>query len=83
MDGVFSTADMYLAALLLAKDFHLLGTDNTDPKHIHFRFAVSVGPDDGSALEDVVRNHTNGVETVNSSRFMESIRKIKALIHAR
>lgn len=83
-DKAVSTADMYLAALLLAKDFSLINIDRSDPKHIHFEFgADSDDPLLGAGSADtVIRSYTNGDSVVMASRFVEALRKIKSLIHA-
>ncbi len=83
-DKTVSTADMYLAALLLAKDFSLINIDRSDPKHIHFEFdSESDDPQIGAgSADDLIRSYTNGDAVVRASRFVEALRKIKSLIHA-
>jgi hypothetical protein len=80
-EKTLNTADMYLAALLLSSDFSLIDVNRSDPKHIRFCFSSCDGTEE-PVLEDVVREYTNGTMMVNASRYVESIRKIKSLIHA-
>jgi len=79
-ENMFSTADMYLAALLLANEYSLVNVDRSDPKHIHFQFTTC--EEDEVPLQEVVRDYTNGDAVVSASRFVEAIRKIKSLIHS-
>jgi hypothetical protein len=79
-DNMVSTSDMYIAALLLAKDYPLMDINRLDPKHIHFKFDSDNGTE--CTADDVLRSYMNGKEVVKASRFVESLRKIKSLIHA-
>lgn len=81
---VYSTADMYLAAALLAEGFELLRTNRKDPNHIHFEFKNF--RDDGKEtceLEDTVSLYINNNLSINVADFVDGLRKVKSLIYAR
>lgn len=77
-EEIFKTADMYVAALLLANDYAVINTDKSDPKHVRFTFSSD---GDQRPMDDIVQAYTNGTAEVNASRFVESERKIKSLLH--
>jgi hypothetical protein len=77
-EETFKTADMYVAALLLANDYAVINVDKSDPKHVRFTFSSD---GDQCPIDDIVQAYTNGTAEVNASRFVESERKIKSLLH--
>jgi hypothetical protein len=77
-EKVFSSADMYISALLLANDYALINVDKSDPKHVRFKFSSD---EDQEPIDNIVQAYTNGTAEVNASRFVESERKIKSLLH--
>jgi hypothetical protein len=84
-DAHYITSEMYLAALLLAKGFNLAGINRRDPAHIRFEFNYSDAEDDSesvSSLDSVVRDYINGISEVTTTKYVESLRKIKTLIFA-
>jgi hypothetical protein len=82
-DAHYTTSEMYLAALLLAKGFILAGTSRRDPTHIKFEFNYPESEDDSdTSLDSVVRDYMNGISVVVTTKYVESLRKIKTLIFA-
>jgi len=81
-ERTFESADMYLAALLLAKGFILSGINRRDPVHINFEFQDTESVDSDQSIDSAVRDYVNGISVVVTTKYVEGLRKIKSLIYA-
>ena len=75
-EHVVSTKDIYLAAAYLAIGAVLDDVKKDDPRHLRFVFLC-----DNVEL-DVEDSYINGKLMVSASKYAESIRHLKSIIHA-
>ena len=85
------TKDIYLAAACLAVGFVLEDTIRDDPKHLKFVFSshpeLPIAKNtsellDNLTIQSVESMYTNGQLMVSASKYAESIRHLKSIIHA-
>jgi len=75
-NGSFATKDIYLAAALLTLGAELVDTIRDDPKHLRFVFEHS------GDLKELENAYTNGKLEVSASKYAESIRRMKSIVHS-
>jgi hypothetical protein len=78
----FSTKDIYLAAALLCTGASLEDTVRDDPRHMRFEFSCDSDMASILNFEQVERDYNNGKLMVSASKYAESIRKMKSIIHS-
>lgn len=72
----YHTKMFYLAATMMSLGATHEKTDKSDPSHFVFHFSS-----DNINFPQVEKDFTNGTLMVNASRFSESIRNLKSIIH--
>lgn len=85
------TKDIYLAAAYLAIGAVLDDTIRDDPRHLRFVFDLSGAMPVATTIPDLLEQlkastieslYTNGKLMVSASKYAESIRHLKSIIHA-
>lgn len=70
----YQTADLALAAFLLAKQHRLVQVHGQNPRHVRFEF------ENGDGLQTLVDEYTAGTAMVDAIIYAEKLAEVKSLL---